>query len=74
MQNLLDRRLFSRNMWLELDNLYATVSTDTGKLKATCYCADQQEPTLLFKKGHRYGKEKGKEFMGFRNIKKKITF
>ena len=74
MQNLLDRRLFSRNMGLELDNLCATISTDTGKLKASCFRADQQEFALLLNKGHRYGKKKGKEFMAFRNIKKKITF
>ena len=74
MQNLLDRGLFSRNMRLELNNLCVAVSTDIGKLKASCYRADQQESTLLFNKGHRYGKKKGKEFMVFRNIKKNIIF
>ena len=68
MQNLLDGRLFSRNMRLEFDNLCATVSTDTGKLKASCYRADQQESTLLFNKGHRYGKKKGEEFMAWLSV------
>ena len=61
MHNLSERRVFSKNVRLDLDNLYVTNSKDFDKPKVSCYSADQDEPTLLFNKEHRYRKKKRKE-------------
>ena len=46
MHNLLDHRLFSRDMQLEFDNMCVTDSADTGKPKVSCNRADQKGNNL----------------------------
>ena len=47
MHNLSNRRLFSRDVQLELDNLCATDSADTSKPKFGCYCTEHQTNALF---------------------------
>ena len=42
MHNLSNRRLFSKDVRLKLDNLWLIDSADTGKQKFGSYCAEQQ--------------------------------
>ena len=43
MHNFSNCRIFSRDIQLELDNLWLTDLMDTGKPKFSCYHVDQQD-------------------------------
>ena len=43
MRSLSDRKLFCRDMLLELNYLCKTNLTETGKLKSSCYRANQKD-------------------------------